>query len=74
MKHIDDIILPSPGEYNPSVTPNEVDSKVAYQLLEFLHQQEGRLPNCPKIKRYIKHLKVHFNAWYPKIKHCGCFN
>lgn len=76
-KDIDDIQLPAPEEYEPIANMadlNEMDSKVAYQLLEFLDARKVDYPNCNKLKRYIKLVKMLFNTAFPKIKHCGCFN
>ena len=72
---IEHVTLPAPKDYEPSPEhKTQVDSKVAYQLLEYLHKRQEKYPKCPRIERYIKQLKVDYNRWYPPIGHCGCFN
>ena len=71
---IEDIDLPSPDSYNPPATPNIVDSKVGYQLLEFLHKEKEKFPEDENIKRFIILMKKHYKVWYPKIEHCRKFD
>lgn len=71
---IEHIVLPLPEDYKPQETKTEVDSKVAYQLLEYLHKRAQKYPNCPRIKRYIALMKYDYNRLHVPIEHCGCFN
>lgn len=69
MRDIADISLPTAEDYRPEANPNEIGSKVAIQHLQFLHEMKEKLPNCEKIKRYIKLHMRHYEVWYPKIRH-----